>query len=162
MKVMIIENEDLILEFFKLFGRMEYSLKASGKYLTSDNRNNALADWKKFSSDNNEKFSSDYNFSDSYILENPPKIQKNIDDSLTFEEHFTEGNSDLQTLIAYIKTVRNNLFHGGKGTDLSIIDDNDRNKKLLICSIEILKNCIFLDDDIKIHFTDHEFFLPGM
>ncbi|GGD39883.1 hypothetical protein GCM10012288_12370 [Malaciobacter pacificus] len=148
--------EELAFEFFKLFSKMEYALKATGiqKYLKNDRNNNAFADWEEFISKNSSSFSLTY-LSDKYILNNPPKIQK-VDNSgnLVFSNHWYSNSNDLKSAIEYLKTVRNNLFHGGKGTSTEFIEDNTRNKELLKSSIEIIKYIKTLDSDVKSNFDN--------
>ena len=139
---MKVENKDLVLKFFTIFSRFEYALKASGaiKVLRDDA---AEADWtiveKAIQELSPGKIELLRNKAD-ILLTDPPKIQVLNNGILGWRTAGSTGGY-AQNIIASIKRVRNNLFHGGKyssrGNSLST-----RSYHLLHCSIEVLNELI--------------------
>ncbi len=143
-------NRSEIIEFFIVFSRFEYSLKAEG-YL--ENNRNAKANWisfaEKIEHKNYERLEdNDFSTSFNYILDNPPKAQINIDDHIEWENRPASQGSRVKDLFVYIKRIRNNLFHGGKFTN-GILEEFDRDLLLVKHGLKILKSSIELDSNIR-------------
>lgn len=158
------EDRQLAWQFFIFFSRFEYALKRSGKYLKKDS-DFAEADWDNFAKDFSRKFSKfaspELQQAVDYFIESPPRKLKRKGTQIEYSEpwKYNSNNSNytfFEWLLLSIRTVRNNLFHGGKfpGTPIS---DPSRDRVLLYHSITILNHCFALDDDVKNHFeTDIE------
>ena len=71
-------------------------------------------------------------------------------DSL-FEDYIKDASQDkMQQLLLMVRTVRNNLFHGGKHTcSTAEVNNTERNQKLLEFSIIIIKACMKLNDKVR-------------
>jgi hypothetical protein len=123
------ELRDLAFDFFYWFSRFEFALKEA-PYLEDDKVGaRAMPGWEKFFAD----------WQDRYTL--TPASQKLIDakphrqvvgpNGLDFAEvRFDDKPSDLVKVIQLAKTVRNNLFHGGKHGS-AYWDDPDRMRTLI-------------------------------
>ncbi|MBB3562062.1 hypothetical protein FHX06_003393 [Rhizobium sp. BK512] len=126
----------LICNFFFWFSRFESALKENN-WLKSDTIGaTALADWKSFV----EAYAGDYAPSDAaerLIAANPQK-QIVTEGGLTFTDvTFKDSDSQLDRVALLLKTVRNNLFHGGKHGS-AYWDDAERIRLLLPLCITVL------------------------
>src|ERR1700752_2467859 len=104
---------DLLLDFFVTFARFEYALKRAG-YL--EKKPFASPDWRRFAEDLRgipEENQKAILASATYLQAEPPKQQVVVDGALRWDER-KPSDSQTQSVIESVKTVRNNLFHGGK------------------------------------------------
>ena len=107
------ELKQLVYDFFFAFSRLEFALKAAG-FRRRDRNDAAQPDWAAFI----RKHQGHYQLSngDNKLLRSPPKRQcldrKNrlVWKDLVFES----GDSSLKKVSLILRTIRNNLFHGGK------------------------------------------------
>lgn len=141
-------RKELAFEFIATFARFEYALKASGFVLNSNR--GVQPDWDGFANSIHEKYvelglSEKQNEAD-YLLQNPPKKQALEGECLVFKQQIVDTNQkSTQQLLRFIRTVRNNLFHGGK----FIPEDGlARDQRLVESSLEVLKLCINLDNNV--------------
>jgi hypothetical protein len=149
-------DKDLVLRFFFAIARFEYALKRTG-FLEPD-KNWASPDWAGFGSSVGEQFmvSKQTGLSDAvaYLEKNPPRTQVVTNGKLDWRDN-RRGKSDSSTvwLLRLVKTVRNNLFHGGKfpGTPVS---DFARNPKLLRYGLIVLEEVLRLSPKVAAHFYD--------
>src|ERR1700720_1973354 len=126
----------LAFEFFYWFSRFEFALKENG-YLRNERIGAAAeADWNKFVA----RWHSTYSLSAAAmdLTAHAPGRQIVANSGLEFAAiQFPEKTSDLAKVVRFAKTVRNNLFHGGKhGFDSW--DEPDRMRFLLRRVIEVL------------------------
>lgn len=100
-------------EFFYWFARFEFALKEN-RYIMKGRRNDsAMPDWNKF----RDEFAARYAFSDEAkaLIKDPPQRQVIANGGYRWEKlDLDHENSDLGKTILILKTIRNNLFHGGK------------------------------------------------
>lgn len=149
-------HKELLIEFFVVFSRFEYALKRA-RYCKSNNA--AMPDWDRFACECKELKSADVlrlKEVGSYLIEFPPRQQIFIDNCLSFAPiTFVDGTHLVEKLIRYVKTVRNNLFHGGKYPG-EYVEEPGRNPELLKSSIATL--LCFLNTHEKLHelFVDVE------
>ena len=145
-------NDVLILKFLKVFSRAEYALKMSNKFC---HNNKAEANWDLFGNKINNDF---LNINDcclsrakEYLWNKPPKKQKINNSNLIFSDFVIDSNAKkTQQLLLMVRTVRNNLFHGGKHTlENAEVNNTERNQKLIESSIVIIKACMKLNDDVS-------------
>src|SRR5204862_4830126 len=100
------------------FSRFECAMKRSG-FLKSDRFGGAKPDWTKFSASlgGHLSTSSDPKFQAARVnlLSAPPKRQVVIDDrEIGWADNLRRSNeTDDEHLLRLVRTVRNNLFHGG-------------------------------------------------
>ena len=114
-----LQNKSLVYNFLVAFSVFEYSLKELG--LASQSGNYLKIKWKSFvdgiSSDfeNIENLPNQLQDAINYLFEHSPREQffngRNIEWKATSQD-VTETNA--RWLLRILKTVRNNLFHGGK------------------------------------------------
>ncbi|GAA5336026.1 hypothetical protein [Thermus hydrothermalis] len=129
--------DQLACEFFKLFARFECALKKMGYYL-GGNRD-VKVDWDRFAREVGSSVlqNGDPKIKEAvdYLFNNPPKRQVDRGGRLVWEEARSRERS-ARVLFRYIRTVRNNLFHGEKlgcGQDVTA-----RDKRLVECSLTVL------------------------
>ena len=145
---MIKAPNDLVIEFFILYSRFEFSLKTIG-YLRTDKCANkkALPAWRRFAADIKDKMretetNKEVKSAIDYLIEKPPKKELKTSDSKStrWEDVALEGASDLEKAIDACERIRNNLFHGGKYRYDE--PDSGRDKKLIECALTFLKACL--------------------
>jgi hypothetical protein len=124
------ELKDVSFDYFYWFSRFEFALKEKEYLKNHDIGANAEPSWDEF----HEKNKTEYVASEEarQLIELHPERQFVAESGkLDWRPVGTShcGN-DLCKVIAMLKTVRNNLFHGGKHGD-NDIDSKERNLKLL-------------------------------
>lgn len=100
-------------EFFLWFSRFEFALKENGKVRRGPH-GVAQPDWDAFIRDHEGTYEPTDLARELY--DSPPDVQK-FRNGGTWEWApltFDQGQSELSKLVLVVKTVRNNLFHGGK------------------------------------------------
>jgi hypothetical protein len=135
--------QELCIEYFFMFSRFEYALKENG-FLKKSRYKNAEPNWKKFV----EEFGSTYVPSDEArnLLKNPPDRHIVRDDCCQWEKiDFDHFASDLDKVVFIIKTIRNNLFHGGENSHPDW-DNPERNAFLIKNAISVLGNLAELSE----------------
>ena len=127
------------LELFWSFARVEGALKAAG-FLKKLN-GPAEADWDRFAQSITGALEADSRLATAiaYMRQHPPMKQMARNGQLRFERAAVNGNST-QELIACVKRVRNNLFHGGKFNGEWF--DPARSEALIRHSLLILEGCL--------------------
>lgn len=147
-----VADRDLVFQFFFYFSRFEYCLKRSKKYLKKGRYDIAKPDWSKYSDDLNGKFATTQNTAFEQAVKSligaPPKHQVVREESLTWEDtkQYCKEH-DEKYILRLVRTVRNNLFHGGKfPLPSGPTEDTARNNCLLQASISVLEKCIELSD----------------
>ncbi|MEZ7272884.1 hypothetical protein NYF14_05320 [Sphingobium sp. 10 DY56-G10] len=138
-------KEDLrpfVFEFFFWFSRFESALKENGWLQSRAMGAPARPDWQGFVLD----FAGDYSPSVAarqLVAANPLK-QVIGEHGLTFADVvFADTASQLERVTVLLKTVRNNLFHGGKQSS-AYWDDPDRMRLLLPLSVTVLGELVML------------------
>lgn len=147
-------DRDLVFEFFWKFSAFEYALKRSPDFLK---KGKAEADWEKFGNRINERFATfgDPNFYEAVesIKALSPQKQINKNGKLAWKRvEQTPNESDAAYTLHLLKTVRNNLFHGGKYPDGTIFEIA-RNRNILRAAVTILNGCYELHPEIQ-HWID--------
>jgi hypothetical protein len=140
---------NLACEFLAVFSRMEYALKASG-YATGPNKVEAW--WDKFANDIETDFKAvkDKSFVDAvnYILTAPPRKQVLNGNVLAFADQTIDPNQGTaQQVLLMIRTIRNNLFHGGKFLPHGE-KEAGRNERLVVSSLIVLRQCVSLNGGV--------------
>lgn len=125
------EPSPLVADFFILFSRLEYALKKSGLIQCGK----AKASLNKFA----KKLPDDFwkTFQDKEIIKNSPRNQILKNGSVEFEPDGRKVNNNKE-LLGAVRTVRNNLFHGGKYPN-GEIKEAARNDELINNCIEVIK-----------------------
>jgi len=151
------EDRQLAWHFFVFFSRMEYALKRTRRYLK--NLPNAEANWDRFGSDHDDRFQQTLSpaaaLAVRYFDGNPPRKQVQVDGNMLWSELRRRGNEkQLTWILLAIRTVRNNLFHGGK-FPLVPMPDPSRDRDLLLHSLTVLNSALELDNQVKSNFFEH-------
>ena len=152
------EDRRLAWHFFVFFSRMEYALKRTSRYL----KNTPVAEpnWDRFGADHDERFRQSLlpvtDLAIDYLEANPPRKQIQVDGRMSWSEprRSEENEKQLTWLLLAIRTVRNNLFHGGK-FPLIPMPDPSRDRDILMNSLAILNAVLGLDKDVKSSFFEH-------
>jgi len=119
---------DKCFEFFYWFSRFEFALKAKG-YVKEGSYNAASPDWEKFSREYSGNYTSSHEARS--LLLAPPQRQAFAHSSWKWEKiNLDRAKTDLEKVILVLKTIRNNLFHGGKSSQEDW-DNPERNLFLL-------------------------------
>lgn len=145
--------------FFRLFSRFEFALKESGYVTTLGASTNAAADWDRFVKDFHRIYSPSQGIADelAYLTTHPPKKQKMEQGAvprIVWQAMTIDPKAPLlKSTTDIARTVRNNLFHGGKYGEKDW-DNPERVKRLLECTIMILAEWPQLHEDLRIYFHD--------
>lgn len=138
------------------FSRMEYALKAAGYVLGNEQK--IESDWDRFANEIHEQFSQietqEIMEAKIFLLSNPPRKQVLKNAQLFFQNQIVDHHQrNTQQLIRFVRTVRNNLFHGGK---YIIADEQEigRNEALVNASLLVLKTCIELNAMVRQHYEN--------
>lgn len=135
-------------EFFRLFSRFEYALKANG-YLRTDKKN-AEADWTTFATEIDRAFEqltdSDLKNAVYFLLNEPPQKQVNNNGQVDCKTIPPDSKNQTDLLLIYIRRIRNNLFHGGKFNGRWF--EPQRSGHLIDASIEILNACLKVNMEV--------------
>ena len=140
----------LVCEFFAVFSRFEYALKATGFCKTGQF---AAPDWSRFQKCIGANLSGcdDHEVVNAiqFLIAHPPQVQKVEGGRVVFRPVDLRGNNDGKRAIEAARRVRNNLFHGGKHTPHS---PRERDEKLISCSLLVLQACLKLHPDLHAEF----------
>jgi hypothetical protein len=150
-------DRELVLDFFLTFARFEFALKSSGFFVRRPEITyEAKPDWDRFADHLREIFKPASNprlrQACDHLLDNPP--WREVVSGGTWLWDATAENdqiSEVKRLLRYVRRVRNNLFHGGKFSSLPV-PDIGRNAALLDDSLVILRECLNLADDVRVHY----------
>lgn len=148
-------DSELLLHYFILFSRFEYALKRNG-YIYS---NHMFCDWNKFGEDITKDYKmnseeGELSVAIDYLINHAPLKQIICDNgkSMTWEKIII--SSDVKGLVLCIKTIRNNLFHGGKYPAGPVVEES-RNTKLLSSCIVVMEDLINYHQGVKSSFFEY-------
>ncbi len=128
--------------FFFAFGRFEFALKQCG-FLRA-RKGTVSADWDRFTDevpDVTIGADDDEMHAIAFLLREPPQRQAVIDGELSFSALQLEGPVN-RRLGLIVRTIRNNLFHGGK------IPYGIRDEELVGAALVVLERFLRLHDDV--------------
>lgn len=142
---------ELAIEFMAAFSRMEYALKSTGYALGNERK--VEPDWDRFANEIDAQFTQVVreNLSDAknLLLNFPPRKQVLENGSVFFRDQVVDQNqAETQQLLRFVRTVRNNLFHGGKYLPTGELEPR-RNEALVNASLCIIRACINLNEGVK-------------
>jgi hypothetical protein len=139
-------DRELVLEFFLEFSRFEYALKRAG--FLKQGTDDAIPDWDGFAQSLRERLGkkqdSQLGRARSVLMMKPPKKQvKGPSGGLAWRDNTPgDGEHEEAFLLRLVRTVRNNLFHGGKYPyPDGPVDDPARDRELLRAAIDVLRAC---------------------
>ena len=152
-------NEDLdglVYEFFRMFARFEYALKATGYHRC--NRRSAEPDWARFAESApvrgllNDPANAGLTAAINYILHYPPNKQVIENGALAWSNCLPDAGNQSGRVLTFVRRVRNNLFHGGKGNQHWF--EPERTELLLRHSLTILHECLAVSQDVARAYHD--------
>ena len=138
-------DKELVYKFFWSFSVFECALKREG-FLKSQGPNKyATADWGEFGKAISGKFCEvtidDFQESLQVLESASPKQQIVRNGELAWKTIFKGKKENReQYALRLLKTVRNNLFHGGKYPD-GMVESIERNKIILHAALTVLYGC---------------------
>ncbi len=134
---------DLVLDFLVTFARFEYALKRAGYLL--GNEQSVSPDWDKFAkelADADELSLAPVFESSEYLEASPPMKQIKSKNSVGWVR-LNPMKTRIESLLFDVRTVRNNLFHGGKFEIMSV-EEPARNERLIRSCLAALDNILEL------------------
>jgi len=143
----------LMFKFFAFFSRFEFALKRSG-YLVKGTEK-ARADWDRYAKSIQGQFDQEKNETIleaiKFLNDNPPRTQVVNGSDLGWQETIkAAGEHPEAYILRLIRTVRNNLFHGGKFPESYIeLDDEIRNESLVKSCLTLLEYCLKLNGGMR-------------
>ncbi len=149
-----VEDRDLVLAFFRIFSRFEYAQKASG-LVVQGRFGEAAPDWNSYTRQLRGHFQGvqDQRFVDAcaYLRNDPPRKQVISNNRLRWQNSRPgPGDYDERYLLRLVRTIRNNLVHGGK-MPFGVGPDPDaaRNRRLLEVGMVVLEQSISLSPRLR-------------
>lgn len=144
-------DRELVFNFFAVFSRFEFALKRTTGYLAGNERG-AKANWSEYANAIRGRFSDvpsdEFSEAVAFLTASPPKKQIVADGVIRWRASVKDaGESEEAFVLRLVKTVRNNLFHGGKFPE-GPIEDVARNSRLLRASITVLLQCLELSPEV--------------
>ena len=154
-------NRELLLEFFLSFARFEYALKATGFFVRHPE--NALSppkaepDWPSFAASLRNTFDPRKNAAIetawSYLSESPPNRQVIVNGALAWETPLRGTDSEVEYVLRVVRSVRNNLFHGGKHS-IEVHETTERTETLLRSCLAVLNECLALSPTQQVAYLE--------
>lgn len=149
------QGKEIIFKFFITFSRFECALKNTPTFRLVNN-NSVRPNWDRFINSISDNFNKDRTRelldAFDYLIANPPKRQQIINGQISWQIITLPPHTSMCIRLGiYIRTVRNNLFHGGKFVG-SYEPDISRNYILINNCIIILDEWLSLNVDVKNHF----------
>jgi len=145
------ELNDLAVNFFRKFSRMEYALKVNSFHYGDGD---AKANWSAFAASISDCFNEprEQSLADAFAFleRNPPKKQVIRNDILDWDDAVPQSHSNVDLMLLYVRRVRNNLFHGGKFNGQWF--EPQRSFDLVTHSLVILDACIEASAGVKAAF----------
>jgi hypothetical protein len=147
-------SPETAVEFLAVFSRMEYALKLGGFPVGGDA--NVQANWDLFANTVNDAFMAltDAGVVEAreFLLQHPPRKQVLKGHKVTFvAQNIDAKQRPTQQVLLMVRTVRNNLFHGGK-----FLPDGEqepgRNKLLVAYGLRVLLACSVLHEGVQMNF----------
>ncbi len=130
------ELTSVAFDFFYWFSRFEFALKENGYLKNHTDGALAMPGWEDFVA----RWESDFHPSteSNDLLNVSPKTQIVVSGNLTWKDvGMTDCKTELRKVVRLLKTVRNNLFHGGKHGG-EAWDDPIKTKQLLTSGKAVL------------------------
>ena len=145
---------ELACQFLAVFSRMEYALKSTRYANGSDRRVDPA--WDRFANEFDEAFlqigETELVEARKYLLSRPPRKQTLVDNRITFTDQVIDANQKTtQQILLMVRTVRNNLFHGGKYLPEGE-QEAGRDHLLVQHALSVLLACSRLDPEVRSSF----------
>lgn len=135
---------ELTLEFLATFARFEFALKKAGYAQGDDSK--VSPDWDSFGRDLAKRDAATLApalSASQYLQQHPPKKQVLQNGALHWVVRQGTTGSAIGDVLLSVRTVRNNVFHGGKFRD-GMIADPLRDEQLIRDCLAVLKGLLEL------------------
>jgi hypothetical protein len=148
----------LVLEFSARYTRMEWALKSGGFLRSKKSGSRAKADWDEYAETIRGKLRGvpAAGAAIDLLTANPPREQR-VDSGGELGWKVVdrrEYKSEEGYLLRLVRTVRNNLFHGGLYAEpVGRMEEPARNRALLEACMVILNACVELSPEFKSKLT---------
>jgi hypothetical protein len=149
------EADERVFEFFRLFSRFEYALKAAGFWVKPGGQTEfeAKPAWDDFANVIGTRLpglgaSQELQEAWAYLRDHPARKQMVRGGVLAWDDVARGNESETMFVFVGIRRIRNNLFHGGKA-----IPGTERDEKLLSSATLVLRSALDLRADVKQAFT---------
>lgn len=131
--------DELGVDLFYKFARIEYALKAAGFH--SGEGTTAQPNWDAFALKHGDAMLGDPAIADTikFMTAYPPKSQIIEQGHLKWCDVRPNGNAAIELLLC-VRRVRNNMFHGGKFNDHWL--DPQRSQTLIEHTLRVLDACL--------------------
>ena len=149
----------LAIQFFLFFSRFEYALKCLNRIKVDRKSNLISADWDGYAKSRESvwlkaKESQEFREALAFLDAAPPKMQSFSKGELIWNPNPRAGDMpSLGKALFYVRTVRNNLFHGSK-FDSANRTEASRDRELLKRCLTILSVCLGGDKKLQGKFLD--------
>jgi len=146
---------DLVARFLMAFARFEYALKAAG-YVESGLRGEPIVVWRGFGRDVRQPGSlpPEVSTAQRFLVEQPPRRQVVASDGeLRWVGLRLSRSDEIGNLIQCLKTVRNNLFHGGKSSS-GVVPDLPRDRRLLESCLVVMDALLDWHPEVRGYFVE--------
>lgn len=145
---------ELAVQFQAAFSRMEYALKLGGFPMGGEAK--VEPNWDLFANTVNEAFmaiaDADLVEAREFLLHHPPRKQVLKDGHVTFIDQVADAKQrPTQQVLLMVRTVRNNLFHGGKFLPNGE-QEPGRNERLVRHGLRVLLACSVLHERVHMNF----------
>ncbi len=142
---------DLTIEFMVTFSRMEHALKSTGYAIGNEDKVEPA--WDRFANEIDQQFNQledkELIEAKNLLLNSPPRKQVLKEDQVKFKDQTVDQHQrTTQQIIRFVRTVRNNLFHGGKFLPAGE-EEAGRNEVLVGASLKVIRACIELNGRVK-------------
>jgi hypothetical protein len=142
---------ELACEFLAVFSRMEYALKSTNYAAGGEKKVDPA--WDSFANDINQEFlalaQQDVVKARDYLLVHPPRKQVLQGNTIAFIDQVIDPHqTQTQQVLLMVRTVRNNLFHGGKYSPEGE-QEAGRNNLLVTYGLGILVACSKLNPAVR-------------
>lgn len=156
------ERKEEVCDFFENWARFEYALKRAGYVVARrDGEGEPVITRGRFSRAIERRYveepRSEFAAAVAYLSAHPPKRQQlnSAGDIVWAELTFAPGDSRAWRLLLYLRTVRNNLFHGGKFNDQEV-EDPIRDLRLIAACLFAVDQLLLWEPRVARFFSDRD------
>jgi hypothetical protein len=142
-------ERDLIFQFFWSFATFECAMKRAG-LCKAGRYGMAEPNWRAFEKGIRETALGSESFKNAAkaLIGLAPRCQVVVDDKLGWETAEQGPADEVEYALFLLRTVRNNLFQGGKYEHGGPVHDVARDTQILTAALALLGECYKLDDRV--------------
>ena len=146
-------------EFFVMFARLEYALKAQEHIVKTAQKQDLTIDWRKLSQLIDGRFQKKVATDEElkraveYFCDCPPQKQIWNGHNKDFELPAPQNVPQTERVLLCLRTLRNNLFHGGKDFKR---EDADRDQTLIAHGLAVITAVVDCNEDLRADFLEEQ------